>query len=82
MPSDENIMKQSCMQFTRSSASFPAYNCNMGYREQLNLLSSHLDGSQIYGENFNVSLDLRLFSGGVCVLLSFVYVMKIHFLIE
>ncbi len=65
MPSNENIMVQSCMQFTRSSAVFPTYDCKMGYREQLNLLSSHLDGTQIYGESFNVSLQLRKFSGGL-----------------
>jgi peroxidase len=65
MPSNENIMTQSCMQFTRSSAVFPTYDCSMGHREQLNLLSSHLDGTQIYGESYNVSLQLRKLSSGL-----------------
>lgn len=65
MPSNENIMKQTCMQFTRSSAVSPSYDCGMGYREQLNLLSAFLDGTQIYGDSYNKSLELRLFSGGL-----------------
>jgi len=65
MPSDETIMKQSCMQFTRSSASFPTYDCRMDYREQVNLMSSFIDASQVYGENLNTSLNLRLKTGGL-----------------
>lgn len=65
MPTNENIMKQSCLQFTRSSAVVPSYDCKMGHREQLNLLSSYLDASQIYGDNYNTSLSLRVFSGGL-----------------
>lgn len=65
MPSDEKIMKQKCMQFTRSSASFPTYDCRMDYREQVNLISSFIDASQVYGENLNTSLNLRLKTGGL-----------------
>ena len=64
MPQNENIMKMSCMQFTRSSPTFPTANCNLGYREQLNLLSSFIDGSAIYGSSLDQSNQLRLFSGG------------------
>ena len=65
MPANENIMKQKCMQVTRSSASFPTYGCRMDYREQVNIQSAFLDASQVYGEDKNTSLDLRLKTGGL-----------------
>ena len=30
MPMDENIMRMSCMKFTRSCAAFPNFECNLG----------------------------------------------------
>ena len=65
MPQDENIMKMSCVQFTRSSAAFPTAKCNVGYREQLNLLSSFIDGGIIYGSSKKECDSLRLNSGGL-----------------
>ena len=66
MPSGDTAMgSQSCIQFTRSSPSFQSVDCvNQTYREQLNLLSSYLDLSQVYGSNVNISNSLRLFSSG------------------
>ena len=34
------------------------------YREQLNLLSAYIDGSQIYGNDGARAKDLRSFEGG------------------
>ena len=64
MPQDETIMKMSCMQFTRSSATFPSINCTSGYREQLNLVTSFIDGSAIYGTSVEQCNQLRSFVGG------------------
>ncbi len=36
----------------------------LGYREQLNLLSSYIDGSQIYGLDSVRASALRKFTGG------------------
>ena len=36
------------------------------YRETLNLISSYIDGSAIYGMNHNISQQLRTFTGGNC----------------
>jgi peroxidase len=58
-------MNQSCIQFTRSSPTFSNVNCvNQTYREQLNAISSYLDGSQIYGSTLAVSQSLRAFVNG------------------
>ena len=65
MPQDDNIMKQSCVQFTRASGTFPTAKCNVGYREQINLLSSFIDGGIIYGSSKKECDGLRLNSGGL-----------------
>ena len=59
-----DIMKMSCMRFTRSSAAFSNFDCRLGHREQLNLLTSFIDGTQIYGPSVSRSKDLRLNQGG------------------
>ena len=65
MPTGDTVMNQSCIQFTRSSPSFQNVNCqNQTYREQLNLISSYLDCSQIYGSTVNISNSLRAFVNG------------------
>ena len=66
IPSGDTVMgSQTCIQFTRSSPSFQSVDCvNQTYREQLNLLSSFLDCSQIYGSTVNISNSLRLFQKG------------------
>ena len=65
MPSNENIMRMSCLRFTRSASSFPTFNCNTGQRDQLNSLSSFIDGTQIYGSDLKTSNSLRLFQSGL-----------------
>ena len=56
---------QICIQFTRSSPSFQSVDCvNQTYREQLNLLSSYLDLSQVYGSSLSISNSLRSFEKG------------------
>lgn len=63
-PEGESIMNP-CVKFTRSSSSFPTLKCNLGYREELNLLTSYLDLSQVYGFSKNTSDELRLFKDGL-----------------
>ena len=58
------ISSQTCINVTRSSAAFSSLNCNIGYREQLNLLSSFIDGSAIYGMSFQIAQTLRTFTNG------------------
>lgn len=66
IPFDDHINKdQRCMVTPRSSASFKKFNCNLGAREQLNLLTHWLDMSQTYGNNLKKNLELRLLYGGL-----------------
>ena len=49
-----------CLPFSRSDAI-----CNQnGHREQINALSSYIDGSNIYGSDISVSEGLRTKDGG------------------
>jgi len=64
-PSNDAYLNQSCMNFTRSSAAFPDFTCTTSYREQLNLVSSYIDGSQIYGTDSTRASELRTYSGGL-----------------
>lgn len=64
MPSNEVVMKMSCMQFTRSSAAFASFDCRLGHREQLNLLSPFIDLTQVYGQNAARARELRSFQRG------------------
>lgn len=64
MPSQDSAMRMSCMRFTRSSAAFSNFDCRLGHREQLNLLTSFIDATQVYGPNAARSRELRSFIGG------------------
>ena len=55
---------QRCMATPRSSASFTRFDCNLGAREQLNLLTHWLDLSQTYGNDLDKTLRLRTMDGG------------------
>ena len=59
------ISQQTCIKQTRSSATFPTFNCSTSYREQLNLLSAYIDGSGIYGLNASRAAYLRTLNGGL-----------------
>ncbi len=70
MPPDEKLMtSRTCLDFTRSSATFPTLDCSVtpakNFREQLNLISSYFDGTQIYGDSLEKSKTLRAFTGGL-----------------
>lgn len=52
-----------CMPYVRSLAA-PLLNCALGSRQQLNLATSYIDVSQIYGSNAETQAELRTMSGG------------------
>lgn len=52
-------MKHNCIEFTRSSASFGDVACTLGPREQINMQTSFLDGSHIYGASVAENTKLR-----------------------
>lgn len=54
---------QTCMSFVRSGTA-PRQDCNFGPREQLNQLSSYIDGGMVYGTSTDQASKLREFSGG------------------
>ena len=62
--SDEVNQDQRCQVVARSSSSFKKFNCNLGKREQLNVLTHWLDASQVYGVSIEDSAKLRLFQNG------------------
>ena len=65
MPPNDTIMNQSCIKFTRSAPSFQNLNCqNQQNREQLNLISSYFDMTQVYGLDSKKSKALRSFING------------------
>ena len=70
LPSNDPLTaNQACINFTRSSTSFPTLNCSLtngatNYSEQLNLVTAFIDGSNIYGSNAARSAQLRSGSGG------------------
>ena len=66
-----DILPMTCMQFVRSAAaSTTDPNCSTGFREQINQLSSFLDGEPIYGSTLNQSLTLRQLTGGLLIVKS------------
>jgi peroxidase len=65
VPTDDVHNKdQRCFVTPRSAAAPRNYRCQMGAREQLNMLTHWLDLSNIYGNNLAASVELRLLSGG------------------
>ncbi len=62
-------MEQACINFTRSSPTFSSLKCDLkngkNYREQLNLVTSFLDASHVYGNTKVKSNQLRLMSNGL-----------------
>jgi hypothetical protein len=52
-------MKHKCIEFSRSTAVFPDIACSSPVREQINLITSFLDGSFLYGNSIEDSEKLR-----------------------
>lgn len=73
------ISSQNCINFTRSSATFPDFTCKASYREQTNLISSYIDGTAIYGLDSVRASALRSFTGGN--MKDFYLILTISFLI-
>lgn len=69
MPPNEKIMKMSCMKFARTQSAADNLACNFKRREQINIVTSFLDCSQVYGSSFERSNSLRTFNGGLKVIL-------------
>ena len=65
MPVNDTGIPQTCIPSTRSSPTFSNLNCATNHREQLNLLTSFIDGTQIYGNNKTRADQLRTFSNGL-----------------
>lgn len=65
VPADDKFnTDERCMVTPRSTPSYQKFNCPLGPREQLNLLTHWLDLSQTYGSDVQKNSKLRLFSGG------------------
>ncbi|OTF80786.1 hypothetical protein BLA29_003300, partial [Euroglyphus maynei] len=67
VPTDDFFLRaesQTCINFVRSA---PAVNpkCKFGPREQLNQLTSYIDGDNIYGPSLQQESRLRQFKGGL-----------------
>ena len=56
-----------CLEFVRSSPT-PRIDCPLGPREQVNQVTSYLDGSQVYGSTKEQEDQLRLFKDGLPII--------------
>jgi peroxidase len=66
-----DILPMTCMEFVRSAAASTTNpNCSTGFREQINELSSFLDGEPIYGSTLKESFTLRQLTGGLLIVKS------------
>ena len=59
-----DILSFKCFPFVRSAEAPSEPNCTTGYREQVNKLSSFIDGTAIYGTDSSINLNLRTLNGG------------------
>lgn len=54
-----------CLQFVRSAAAPLQPDCNTGFRQQVNQMTSFIDNNQVYGQSESSNLDLRTKNGGL-----------------
>ncbi|XP_066137550.1 uncharacterized protein [Euwallacea fornicatus] len=67
VPIDDKFLSRfgiGCMEFTRSAPS-TRINCDLGWREQINQVTSFIDGSMIYGSDRESSDIVRTFKNGM-----------------
>ncbi|XP_045167373.2 eosinophil peroxidase-like [Mercenaria mercenaria] len=64
IPNDDPFFNKTCMGFVRS-APVPNHNCEPGFREQMNQVTSFIDGSGIYGSKVNSTNALRTMKNGL-----------------
>lgn len=62
---DPVYKRQKCMVTPRSSASFPKFDCKLGVREQINVISHWLDLSHVYGVTLEENAKVRLGTDGL-----------------
>nr|UYM80461.1 mantle peroxidase-like protein [Novocrania anomala] len=63
IPADDPVFKDKCMNFVRSQEA-SNLGCTLGYREQINQITSYIDASQIYGSSLEEFAQLRSFEDG------------------
>ncbi|CAH1785404.1 unnamed protein product [Owenia fusiformis] len=61
---DLSFTKQSCINFVRSAPTTDAA-CTLGARQQLNEITSFIDGSNVYGSTYEEQVKLREMANGV-----------------
>ena len=59
----DRLMRQDCLEYVRSLPTIRS-RCRLGPREQINQVSSFIDGSALYGSSRTDSDSLRSFNGG------------------
>lgn len=65
IPPGDKTFKNRCLNFVRASSANQTSECNTGFREQINRLSSYLDLGQTYGLEETRSNNLRRFQKGL-----------------
>ncbi|CAG9854931.1 unnamed protein product [Phyllotreta striolata] len=66
VPENDRFFEKSgvrCMEFTRSAPT-ANFNCHLGWREQINQVTSFLDASMIYGSDAETAEAIRTFRNG------------------
>lgn len=61
IPPDDRIFREPCLNFVRATAANQTAECNTGFREQINRLTSYLELGQTYG----LDNSLRTFQNGL-----------------